>query len=131
MKSFTFFILLFITCLNGLKSQTSFSCTYRQYCYWNDNVKIFQNCKGFEENSLFVVSKDEASFTHVIETMKNTFSVKERQYDKETDVWTYHVTSAEGTKYTYSFDPRNKEIRLVPDKEEKTVMQIFTINSIY
>ncbi len=114
-----------------MRAQTSFSCTTRQYCYWNENSKIYQNCKGYEENSLFVVSKDETSFTHEIGSMKTNFIINERQYDKENDTWTYQVTATEGTKFVYTFDPRNQEIRFVSKKEEKTVMQIFTINSIY
>ena len=131
MKVTVYISIFFILGYSFLNGQTSFSCTFRQYCYWNDNIKIYQNCKGYEENSIFVVSKDENSFTHVIENMKTTFTVKQRQYDKETDIWTYHASTAEGNKYTYIFDPRNKEIRFVPDKDEKTVMQLFTISSIF
>lgn len=122
------FILIGIT---NLKAQTSFSCSYRQYCYWNEVANNYLNCKGFDENSLFVISKDEKVLTHTIETMKSTYSIYEKEYDKENDIWTYHVTSGEGKKYIYNFDPTNKEIRFIPKKEEKAVMQIFFIKTIY
>jgi predicted RND superfamily exporter protein len=131
MKRFIFITSFALIGLTNLKAQTSFSCNYRQYCYWSESTKNYQNCKGFDENSIFVISKDEKAFTHEIESMKSTYSINEKVYDKETDTWTYQVTSNEGHKYTYTFDPTNKEVRFVPKKDEKTVMQIFSIKAIY
>jgi hypothetical protein len=80
---------------------------------------------------VFIVSKDEKTFTHEIESMKSNYSITEKTYDKATETWTYQVTSNEGHKYVYTFDPPNKEIRFVPKKDEKTVMQLFSIKAIY
>src|SRR5437867_1292250 len=50
----TILILTFaILGLTNLKAQTSFSCTYRQYCTWNKVTEKFGNCTGYEESSLF------------------------------------------------------------------------------
>jgi len=126
-----FILFLILSGLTNLKAQTSFSCTLHQYCYWSESSKNYQNCKGFEENSLFVVGKDEKYFTHEILNMKTTYLINEKQYNKENDVWIYEVTSEDGKKYSYTFDPRNKEIFFVPKKSEKTVMQTFSIKTIF
>ncbi len=130
MKRFIFIVLSVTAILTNLRSQTTFNCSYRQYCYWDESSKIYQNCKGFEEAAVFIVSKDEKMFTYEVLGMKSYFIVKEKEYESKTDTWTYKATSAEGNKFIYTFDPRNKEIRFVPAKEEKSVMHLFTIDSI-
>lgn len=126
-------LLLTIFCFWITKSitQTSFSCTYRQYCVWNEMTKEFENCKGYEENSLFSLNKDETMFTHTIESMKSTYYVNSKKYDKIKDVWSYSVTSDVGNKYLYIFDPKNKQIRAVYETVEQTMMVVFSVKAIF
>ena len=114
-----------------LEAQTTFSCIHHQYCYWNEDFKNYQNCKGFDEKSLFIVSKDEKTLVYQIETLKSNFTVTDKKYNKEDNIWTYLVSSSEGNQYVYFFDPNNKEIRFMPKKDEKTIVQIFSITAIY
>ena len=117
--------------LTNLKAQTSFSCTYRQYCYWNETTEKYGNCEGYEESSLFVMNKAETMFTHTIETLKSTYYVESKEYDEKNDVYTYFVTSDVGNKYYYIFDPKNKEVRAVIKKEGKTILLTFTVKAIF
>jgi hypothetical protein len=117
--------------LTNLKAQTSFSCTYREYCYWNESTKKYGDCEGYEESSLFVMNKAETMFTHTIETLKSTYYVESKEYDEKNDVFTYFVTSDVGNKYYYIFDLKNKEVRAVFESEGKTVLLTFVVKSIF
>ena len=117
--------------LTNLKAQVSFSCTYREYCYWNETTKKFVDCEGYEESSLFVMNKAETFFTHTIETIKSTYYVESKEYDEKNDVYTYNVTSDVGNKYYYIFDPKNKEVRAVFQRDGKTVLTTFTVKAIF
>ena len=117
--------------ITNLSAQTSFSCTYREYCYWNETTKKYENCEGYEESSLFVMNKAETMFTHTIESLKSTYYVESKEYDEEYDVYTYFVTSDVGNKYYYIFDPKNKEVKAVFINEGKTVLLTFTVKAIF
>lgn len=127
------FLILIITLLsfNTIHAQVSFSCTYREYCYWNVVTEKFDNCKGYEENSLFVMNKSETMFTHTIEEMKSTYYINSKEYDKKNDVYTYDVTSDVGNKYYYIFDPKNKEVRAVFKRDGQSVLLTFTVKAIF
>lgn len=112
-------------------AQTSFSCVYREYCYWNEYTEKFGSCEGYDESSLFVMNKTETMFTHTIESMKSTYYVNNRKYDEAKDVWLYYVTSDVGNEYIYIFDPKNKEIRALFAKGKKTIMIVFTVKAIF
>ncbi|MFN5182055.1 MAG: hypothetical protein ACK5D5_03410 [Bacteroidota bacterium] len=112
-------------------AQTSFSCNYREYCDWNEEEKKFDQCKGYEESSLFVMNKEQTMFEHTIVSMKSAYYVSEKQYDEENEVWTYEVTSDVGNKYYYIFDPKNKEIRALYVKEDKTYLIRFYVKAIF
>jgi hypothetical protein len=131
MKQTIIILTLALFGLTNLKAQTSFSCTYRQYCYWNETTEKFSNCEGYEESSLFVMNKAETMFTHTIETLKSTYYVESKEYDEKNDVYTYFVTSDVGNKYYYIFDPKNKEVRAVFEKEGKSILIIFTVKAIF
>lgn len=131
MKQFVIFFTIFIIGLNKLEAQVSFSCTYRQYCYWNGNSEKYEDCEGYEESSLFVMNKAETMFTHTIETLKSTYYIDSKEYDKKNDVYTYNVTSDVGNKYYYIFDPKNKEVRAVFTKENKIVLLRFAVKAIF
>ena len=117
--------------LTNLNAQTTFSCTYRQYCYWNKTTEKYDNCEGYEENSLFVMNKAETMFTHTIETIKSTYYIESKEYDNEYDVYTYFVTSDVGNKYFYIFDPKNKEVRVVYKMDGNAVLLTFFVKAIF
>jgi len=131
MKQTIIILTLALLGLTNLKAQTSFSCIYRQYCYWNEKTEKYGNCEGYEESSLFVMNKAETMFTHTIETLKSTYYVESKEYDEINDVYTYFVTSDVGNKYYYIFDPKNKEVRAVFTKEGKTILINFTVKAIF
>lgn len=63
------------------------SCTYREYCEWNEQIKDFESdCNGYEDVSLFVMNESETLFTHTTETIKSTYYVKEEEYDEVNEV---------------------------------------------
>lgn len=126
-------LLLVVTILsfNIIHAQVSFSCTYREFCYWNAVTEKFGNCKGYEENSLFVMNKNESMFSHTIEEMKSTYYVNSKEFDKKNEVYTYDVTSDVGNKYYFIFDPKNKEVRAVFEHDGKTVLLRFTVKAIF
>lgn len=131
MKKTIFLLTIAILGFTYLNAQTSFSCIYRSYCVWNEYTKKFGNCLGDEESSLFVMNDNETMLTHTIETMKTTYYVDSREYDKEKDVWLYSVTSDVGNKYTYIFDPKNKQIRVLYVIDGKAMMIVFTVKAIF
>ena len=131
MKQFVIFFTILFIGLNNLQAQVSFSCTYRQYCYWNENSEKYEDCEGYEESSLFVMNKAETMFTHTIETLKSTYYIDSKEYDKKNDVYTYNVTSDVGNKYYYIFDPKNKEVRAVFTKESKIILLRFAVKAIF
>ena len=117
---------------NNLFSQVSFSCTYREYCSWNDYKQKYENCKGYEESSIFVMNQAETMFTHTTETMKSSYYVNSSEYDSEYDVYTYFVTSDVGNKYYYIFDLKNKEIRvLIKDENDNLQLLRFYVKAIF
>ena len=118
-------ILFFVT--YKIQAQVSYSCTYQQVCNWNEDIEEFENCEGHEENSLFKMNSDETMFTHTTEEMQSTYNVNSSEYD----VYTYTVTSDAGNEYFYIFDIKNKEIRVVFNHEERTLLVTFTIKSIF
>jgi hypothetical protein len=131
MKKIILILTLALIGLTNLNAQISFSCTYRQYCTWNEYTEEFEDCEGYEESSLFVMNANETMFTHTIETMKSTYYVDSKEYDKKNDVWSYNVTSDVGNKYIYIFDPKNKEIRALYITDDKTMMIVFSVKAIF
>lgn len=131
MKAYALLMTLALLGVTKLKAQTSFSCTYRQYCTWNEITERFGNCEGYEESSLFVMNANETMITHTTEAMKSTYYVDSREYDKELDVWTYVVTSDVGDKYMYVFDPKKKEIRALYIDDGQAMMIVFTVKAVF
>jgi len=116
---------------SAIEAQTSFSCIYRQYCHWNPNSEEFENCEGYEESSLFVLSENETMFSHTTESLKSTYFVTSKEYDAEKEVWAYDVTSDVGNDYYYIFDPKNKQVRAVYSADGETLMVVFTIKAVF
>ncbi|MGB1247397.1 MAG: hypothetical protein ACPG4Z_00820 [Chitinophagales bacterium] len=113
-------------------AQISFSCEYREYCYWNDRTEEFEDCEGYEESSLFVMNEDETMFTHTIESMKSAYYVSESEWDEETNIFTYTVISDVGNDYIYMFSPDDYEIgALFYDDYDNLVLLTFYVKSIF
>jgi hypothetical protein len=77
------------------------------------------------------MNEAETVFTHTTETMKSSYFVKSREYDKENDVYTYYVTSDVGNDYYYIFDLKNKEVRVLIKKEDKIELLRFYVKAIF
>ena len=114
-----------------VKAQTSFSIYYNEYCVWNEGNQLYENCKGHQENSLFILNKNETMFTHTTETIKSTYYIKSTEYNKEKEFWLYHVISDVGNKYVYIFDIKNKEIKAVGLNDGKMKLVTFLIKAIF
>ena len=81
-------------CVFQANTQVSLSCTYREYCEYNDYTDKFEtDCNGYEDVSLFVMNDSETLFTHTTEERKSTYYVTKREYNSENDVYTYNVKS--------------------------------------
>lgn len=128
-------LVLFLGCsfiaLSNLKAQSSFSCVEREYCYWNDTIKDFDNCSGYEDNSLFVMNASETMFTHTTESLKSSYYVQSKEYDEKNDVYRYKVVSDVGNEYIYIFDPKNKQIRALFVKDGETILLTFTVKASF
>lgn len=126
------FVILTLSAIQA-NAQVSLSCTYREYCEWNDYTKDFESdCNGYEDVSLFVMNESETLFTHTTETMKSTYYVNEKEYDNINEVFTYSVTSDVGNEYYYIFDLKNKEVRAVfVNDEGKTILLRFNVKAIF
>ena len=125
-------VLVFAAMTFTAKAQVSFSCYHREYCEWDDKMKTFSSeCTGYDEPSLFVINEQETMFTHTTENIKSTYYVKEKNYDENNEVWSYDVVGDAGNKYYYIFDPKNKEIRVLSERDDYTTMIRFLVKAIF
>ena len=125
-------LVAFLAMTFAVQAQVSFSCYHREYCAWNEALEKYESeCNGYDESSLFVMNDDETMFTHTTETIKSTYYVQEKNYDEKNDVWTYDVVSDVGNKYYYIFDPKNKEIRVLSEKDDYNTLIRFLVKSIF
>jgi len=123
-------IALCITSTN-LLSQLSFSCNYKEVCKWDNYKKEYNNCNGYEYNSLFRVNKAETMFVHTTEEMTSSYYVKSSQYNEEYDVHNFFVTSDVGNEYLYIFDLKNKEIRVLSTNNGEVGLIRFYVKSMF
>ena len=126
-----FFALLMVSAVLSMKAQLSFSCTHREYCAWNTRLEIFTDCQGYDENSLFVINDNETMFVHTTPTMKSSYYIQNKEYDKESNQLRYDVVSDVGNKYYYVFDLEEKEIRILIDNDDGISMLRFTVKAIF
>ncbi|MDE0791654.1 MAG: hypothetical protein OSA46_05315 [Schleiferiaceae bacterium] len=131
LKKITLTVLAIISIQFTTQAQTSLSCTYREYCTWNESSEEFENCEGYEESSLFVLNDEETMLTHTTETMNSTYYLSNREYDSENGVYTFDATSDVGNKYYYVFDLDNKQIRLLFIRDDKTMLLRFTVKAVF
>ncbi len=124
-------ILLAVFSFSTVSAQTSYSCTSRQYCYWNATTSKYTDCTGYDENSLFEWNKNETMFTHTIADMTSTYYVKSKEFDKDANVWFYKVVSDVGNKYDYIFDKENKEVRAYFTRDGKSTLLTFYVKAIF
>ena len=70
-------------------------------------------------------------FTHTIKTMKSTYYVKSKEYDKDAKTWFYSVVSDVGNKYDYVFDKENKYVMALFNRDGKSVLLTFTVKAVF
>ena len=131
MKKLLIFSFVFVFTLPTLSAQVSFSCDYRESCYYSEYTESYSRCGGYEEPSLFIMNEDETMFTHTTETIKSTYYVKKKKYDSENDVFFYYVTSDVGNEYIYCFDVNAKEIRILIENDEDIYIIKFRVKSVF
>ncbi len=112
--------------------QISFSCEYREYCDWNEVSEKFEDCRGYEEASLFTMNKDQTMFTHTIESMKSTYYVKNKIETDDDEYFGYDVVSDVGNEYRYLFDFKNEEVKVLSvDENGNSVLIRWYVKSIF
>ena len=100
-------------------SQTSFSCDLKEQCSWNERNEDWKTCDdAYEDNSLFIMNKNETMFTHTTSEIKSTYYVKEKTNKdrSEEGFFTYEVVSDTGNEYYFIFDLKNKEVKAISMK---------------
>lgn len=131
MKKLLTTLVLLIAPTFMLFAQVSFSCYYREYCTWNDFTESYSRCEGDKEASLFVMNDKETMFTHTTESIKSTYYINDKEYDESNETYIYFVTSDVGNKYIYVFDPGNKEVRILIEKNDEFVIVRFYVKAIF
>lgn len=131
MKKTVIILSFLFLCFTYVKAQTSFSCTHRMNCPWNEYTQEFDRGNSYEESSLFVMNEKQTMFSHTTESIKSSYYVTEVNYDKDNDVYSYSVTSDVGNKYTYIFDLEGKQIRALCVMNGKTTMVIYYVKAIF
>ena len=127
---FTLIILVFTQL--SLIAQVSFSCNYKEFCYWSEITEDFKDCEKIDYASLFVFNESETMFTHTTEDGKSTYYINDTEYNSEDEIWTYFVTSDVGNEYMFLVSPRNKKIAaLSMDADDQKVIVTFYIKSIF
>ncbi|MEM0998466.1 MAG: hypothetical protein AAGN35_15505 [Bacteroidota bacterium] len=129
MKSIATILLIFLS--TQAFAQLSISCTYREVCLWNDNSETFEDCKGYEENSLFKINPDETMFIHTTETIQSAYYINEKEVDEESGVMIYSVESDVGNEYVYFFDLEHDEIRVAAEIDGEMVMIRFMVKKAW
>ena len=131
-KSLLFLLIFMALAAFAANAQTSYSCTYREYCNWNEKLGDYETeCRGYEESSLFVMNANKTLFTHTTEKMKSTYYVKRTEYREDYNVTLYYVVSDVGNEYVYIFDPDNKEIRCLAEADDYDTMIRFYVKAIF
>ena len=113
------------------QAQTSFSCSYREYCPWNVDLETFDNCEGYEESSLFVLNELETMVTHTTETLTSTYYLRNGESNSEHNVVTFDATSDVGNEYYFVFDIVNEEIRFMYTRDDELTLLRFTVKAIF
>ena len=124
-------LLVVVFSITSASAQTSYSCTSRQYCDWDSVASKYANCDAYDDNSLFEWNKDNTMFTHTISTMKSSYYVKSKEFDKDNNVWLYDVVSDVGNKYRYCFDDKSKEVRALFQRDGKWTLLTFKVKAIF
>ena len=131
-KSLLFLLIFMALAAFAANAQTSYSCTYREYCNWNEKLGDYETeCRGYEDSSLFVMNANKTLFTHTTEKMKSTYYVKKTEYREDYNVTLYYVVSDVGNEYVYIFDPDNKEIRCLAEADDYDTMIRFYVKAIF
>lgn len=124
-------LLLMIFPFQKVFSQINISCSYREICTWNSFSESFDECYGYEENSLFKINESETMFTHVTESIKSAYYIDSKSQDEETGVWMLSVQSDVGNDYIYFLDFEHDEIRVAINSDEGIKMVRFYVKRIW
>ena len=131
-KFFLSLLILMVITTFSSKAQTSYSCTYREYCKWNEQLGDYESeCEGYQEASLFVLNANKTMITHTIQEMTTTYYVKKTEYRKDYNVTLYYVVSDTGHGYLFLLDPDNMEIRVLDEEDDYDVMTRFYVKAIF
>ena len=121
MKKLLLVLMLALVSAPALVAQTSYSCTGRIYCFWNEESEKFENCSNIvEESSLFVMNEGKTMFIHTTEEIKSTYYIESLE-KLENGLIAYYVVSDVGNRYLYVFDKESSEIRCLINYEDGSV----------
>jgi len=129
---------LIITILFGAISSsasTYVSCTHRSIyeSYTKEDGKTgFTFMEKFSENSVFIISETEEMFVHKNDDMVSSYYVGPNpEYNDSTKVWTITVTSDVGNEYLYMFDFKNKIVKALIARKDKSILVMFHIKAVF
>ena len=111
-------------------SQISFSCDYREYCYWDKTNQEYINCRGHNESSLFDVNKGETMATHTTEDIQSTYYLSNKKVDSETNTISFIAKSDVGNSYIMMFSDKQISFLSINDNSEIVLIK-FSIKKIF
>lgn len=117
MRTLFFIFAMFVIAVSAY-SQTYIDAYHREYCYYNSATDKYDDCYGYDEESLFEVATDWSYWVHTTPNMSSTYYVDDVEYNAEIGFDIYYVTSDAGNIYMYVFDPVASEIRILGTNKE-------------
>lgn len=114
MKSALIILSALMFCFKAKGQSLYFSTNFVTYCSWNNETSKFDDdCSGKAESTLFKLNSEATMFLHTTEKMSSAYYVSKNSYDKEYDLWEYHVKSDVGNEYIFYIDLKNNQIRIL------------------
>jgi hypothetical protein len=112
--------------------QVNLSCNLKEICDWDEKKEIWdKECNPFEYNCLFTMNEAETMFTHITESIKSTYYIKEK-LSAEDDIFSYNVVSDAGNDYFFIFDMKHKEVKAVSkDENGNSVLVRWYVKTIF
>lgn len=97
-------------------TQVYISTNKTEFCTYNERTEKFDNCKDWEENTMFEVNAEETMFTHTTNDISSAYYVKDKSEEDGMILWT--VVSDVGNKYVYVFDFENEMVSVVGNSDD-------------
>jgi hypothetical protein len=126
MKSILLFLSIVIIGVSSAKAQISYTCSYQQLCFWNENSNKYDNCIGGELVSVVEVNMEETIITQIIATEKSVYQIQTKKYDRRKKLTIYTAINDKADEYYYAFDAKKKEVKVIFKKEGKTALLIYS-----